>query len=90
MVGLLRCVKLTQILARSVLALRPGVMVITVNVPVGKRGVEVWLLKWMVTKLAVVAINETGNSSNFSTSCWLLVLALVGSPGLAGTTSVSC
>lgn len=64
-------------------------MVITVNVPVGKTGVEVWLLEWIVTKLAVVAINKTRNSSNLCTPCWLFVLALVGSPGLAGTISVS-
>ena len=64
-------------------------MVITVNVPVGKRGVEVLLLKWVATKLAVVAINKTRNSSSLCTPCWLFVSALVGSPGLAGTTSVS-
>lgn len=47
------------------------------------------LLKWMVPKLVVVAINKTRNSSNPCTPCWPFVSALVGSPALAGTTSVS-
>jgi len=55
----------------------------TVNVPVGRRGLEVWLVKCTVTKLAVVVINETRNSSNLCTPWWLFVSALVGSPGPA-------
>lgn len=59
------------------------------NEPVGKTGMEAGLLKWMVTQLAVVAINKTRNSSHLCNPGRLFALALEGSLSFAGTASAS-